>query len=111
MQETDPGTYQKINEGLVEFFRAYYSGEQTQLDFFLESEGAIRSVNSPSEFVTINNSNLYILNENEHLAIVELTIKSFENEFKQRFNVRLVKNTDKYLVKKLDTRVSSLNIY
>ena len=110
MQEGDTATIQKINEGLVEFFKAYYSGEQTQLDFFLEKEGAIKSVNSSSEFVSINKSTIFKLNEKEHLVTVELTIKSFGNDFKQRFNVRLVKNADKYLVKSLDTRVSNLNI-
>ena len=110
MQEGDQAVIQKINDGLVEFFKAYYSGEQTQLDFFLEKEGAIRSVDSPSEFVSINNRTIFKLNENEHLVTVELTIKSFGNDFKQRFNVRLVKNSDKYLVKSLDTRVSNLNI-
>lgn len=110
VQEGDTATIQKINEGLVEFFKAYYSGEQTQLDFFLEKEGAIKSVNSSSEFVSINKSTIFKLNEKEHLVTVELTIKSFGNDFKQRFNVRLVKNADKYLVKSLDTRVSNLNI-
>lgn len=109
-QEGDQAVVQKINDGLVEFFKAYYSGEQTQLDFFLENEGEIRSVSSPSEFVGINNSSIFKLNEKEHLVTIELTIKSFGNEFKQRFNVRLIKNADKYLVKDLDTRVSNLNI-
>lgn len=109
-QEGDQAVVQKINDGLAEFFKAYYSGEQTQLDFFLEKEGSIRSVNSPSEFKGINNTSIFKLNEKEHLVTIELTIKSFGNEFKQRFNVRLIKNADKYLVKTLDTRVSNLNI-
>lgn len=109
-EERDTAVVSKINDGLVEFFKAYYSGEQTQLDFLLEKERAIKVVAGTSKFDKINSSKIYKLSENEHLAIIELNIKSFNNDVKQRVNVTLIKNGDKYLVKKLDTRTSNLNI-
>ena len=108
--ENNQEIVKKINDGLNEFFKVYYGGEQTQLDFLLEKEGIIKVTSSQSKFEKINTTKIYKISENEHLVIADINLKSFNNDIKQKVNLTIVKNGDKYLVKQLDTRVSNLNI-
>lgn len=108
--ESNQEIVKKINDGLNEFFKVYYGGEQTQLDFLLEKEGIIKVTSSQSKFEKINTTKIYKISENEHLVIADINLKSFNNDIKQKVNLTIVKNGDKYLVKQLDTRVSNLNI-
>lgn len=100
----------KINDMITEFFKAYYSGEQTQLDYFLEKREAIKVERGSFDFSKLDSTNIYTLGNNEYLVTVNLKIKAFGNELIQRFNLSLNKNNDKFLVKALNTRVENLNI-
>lgn len=100
----------KINDMVTEFFKAYYSGEQTQLDYFLKNREAIKVETGRYTFEKVDSSNIYNLGNDEYLVTVNLRIKAFDNELLQRFNLTLVKNGDKFLVKELNTRVKNLNI-
>lgn len=100
----------KINDMITEFFKAYYSGEQTQLDYFLENREAIKVETGRYEFEKVDSTNIYTLGNNEYLVTVNLKIKAFNNELVQRFNIKLVENGDKFLVKELNTRVKNLNV-
>ena len=100
----------KINDMITEFFKAYYSGEQTQLDYFLENREEIKVESGRFDFEKVDSTNIYILGNNEYLVTVNLKIKSFNNELIQRFNLTLTKNSDKFLVKSLNTRVKNLNV-
>lgn len=46
----------------------------------------------------------------EYLATVDLKINNYGNDLKQHFNVTLVKQGDKYLIKSLQSRISNLNV-
>ena len=107
---TDSEVSKKINEMITEFFKAYYSGEQTQLDYFLENREAIKVETGRYAFEKVDSTNIYILENDEYLVTVNLKIQAFDNELLQRFNLKLVKNGDKFLVKEINTRVKNLNI-
>lgn len=107
---TDLEEAKKINDMITEFFKAYYSGEQTQLDYFLENREDIKTETGRYTFEKVDSSSIYNLGNDEYLVTVNLRIKAFDNELLQRFNLTLVKNGDKFLVKELNTRVKNLNI-
>ena len=107
---SDPNETKKINDMITEFFKAYYSGEQTQLDYFLENREAIKVETGRFGFEKVDSTNIYSLGNNEYLVTVNLKVKAFNNELIQRFNLNLIKNNDKFLVKSLNTRVKNLNV-
>lgn len=107
---TDLEEVKKINDMITEFFKAYYSGEQTQLDYFLENREDIKTETGRYTFEKVDSSSIYNLGNDEYLVTVSLRIKAFDNDLLQRFNLTLVKNGDKFLVKELNTRVKNLNI-
>lgn len=109
--ENDPEVVNKLIDSITQFFKAYYEQEQTQIDYFLENNSEIiKKPLGDSNFERLDNVALYKVEENQYLAVVKLTIKSYGNEVKQGFNITLVKNGDKYLIKDLNTRTTNLNI-
>lgn len=109
--ETDTNITNKINNSIEQFFKAYYELDQTQLDYFLaDGSKEITGTNGQYKLNKINAINIYKLQNNEYLATVDLTINNYGNDLKQHFNVTLVKQGDKYLIKSLQPRTSNLNI-
>lgn len=108
--ENDSEIVGKINDALNQFFKAYYELDQTQIDYFL-AEGAnkISGTNGKFKLETLDSVNVFRDGENKYLATVELTINAYESQLKQRFNVTLVKQGDKYLISELNTRTFNLN--
>lgn len=109
--ETDADTVNKINDSINQFFKAYYELDQTQLNYFLDDGSKeITGTNGQFKLNKIDSINIYKLQNNEYLAIVDLTINNYGNDLKQHFNVTLVKQGDKYLIKSLQPRTSNLNV-
>ncbi|WWU66821.1 conjugal transfer protein (plasmid) [Clostridium baratii] len=109
--ETDAEVLSKVNDALNQFFKAYYELDQTQIDYFL-AEGAnkISGTNGKFKLEKLDAVNVFRNGDNKYLATVELTINAYESQLKQRFNVTLVKQGDKYLINELNTRIFNLNI-
>lgn len=109
--ETDADTVNKINNSINQFFKAYYELDQTQLNYFLaDGSKEITGTNGQFKLNKIDSINIYKLQSNEYLAIVDLTINNYGNDLKQHFNLTLVKQGDKYLIKSLQPRTSNLNV-
>lgn len=109
-QETDPDVVNKMNDVLNNFFKAYYELDQTQIDYFLANGASqIRGTNGEYKLDKLDSVNIFRKDNNQYLATVELTINAFESQVKQRFNVTLVKEGDKYLIKDLNSRMFNLN--
>lgn len=108
--ETDADTVNKINNSIGQFFKAYYELDQTQLDYFLaDGSKEITGTNGQYKLSKIDAINIYKVGS-EYLATVDLTINNYGNDLKQHFNVTLVKQGDKYLIKSLQPRISNLNV-
>lgn len=108
--ETDTDIVNKINDALTQFFKAYYELDQTQIDYFLATGAEqIRGTSGEFKLDKLESVNVFRKGDNQYLATVELTINSFGNKVKQRFNVTLVKEGDKYLIKELNSRIFNLN--
>lgn len=109
--ESDTDVVNKITDSLNQFFKAYYELDQTQIDYFVATgANKIEGTGGKYKFERIDVINVFKQDNNSHLATVELTINSYGNEVKQRFNVTLVKEGDKYLIKELNSRKFNLNI-
>ena len=109
--ENDSEIVNKVTDSITQFFKAYYEQDQTQIDYFIENNSeTIKKPLGDSKFEKLDNVALYKLENNQYLAVVKLTIKSYGNELKQGFNLTLVKDGDKYLIKDLNTRTTNLNI-
>lgn len=109
-QETDPDVVNKMNDVLNNFFKAYYELDQTQIDYFLANGASqIRGTNGEYKLDKLDSVNIFRKDNNQYLATVELTINAFESQVKQRFNVILVKEGNKYLIKDLNSRMFNLN--
>lgn len=108
--ETNTDTVNKINESLTQFFKAYYEQNQTQIDYFLVDGAEILGTGQKFSFNNIERSNIYKLKDKEFLAVVNLNIDSFSNPIKQGFNVTIVQDGDKFLVKSLEPRTSNINL-
>ena len=101
----------KVTDSVTQFFKAYYEQDQTQINYFLENNSdPIEKPLGDSKFERIDTMSLYNLQNNQYLAVVNLTINSYGNDLKQGFNLTLVKNGDKYLIKDLNSRTTNLNI-
>ena len=108
--ETDSETIKKITDSLNQFFKAYYEQNQTQIDYFLVDKSDIKGAGQKFSFNNIEKINVFKISENEFLAILNLSIDSFNSPLKQGFNVSIVKDGDKFLVKNIEPRTSNINI-
>ncbi len=108
--ETNTDTVNKINDSLTQFFKAYYEQNQTQIDYFLVDGANILGTGQKFTFNNIERSSIYKIKDKEFLAIVNLNIDSYSNPLKQGFNVTVVQDGDKFLVKALEPRTSNINL-
>ena len=108
--ETNTDIVNKINNSLTQFFKAYYEQNQTQIDYFLVDGANILGAGQKFTFNNIERSSIYKIKDKEFLAIVNLNIDSYSNTLKQGFNVTVVQDGDKFLVKALEPRTSNINL-
>lgn len=108
--ETNTDIVNKINNSLTQFFKAYYEQNQTQIDYFLVDGANILGTGQKFTFNNIERSSIYKIKDKEFLAIVNLNIDSYNNPLKQGFNVTVVQDGDKFLVKALEPRTSNINL-
>ncbi|XZM35265.1 conjugal transfer protein (plasmid) [Clostridium perfringens] len=108
--ETNPDVVNKINDSLTQFFKAYYEQNQTQIDYFLVDGATILGTGQKFTLNNIERTSIYKLKDKEFLAIVNLNIDSYSNSLKQGFNVTVVQEGDKFLVKSLEPRTSNINL-
>ncbi len=108
--ETNPDVVNKINDSLTQFFKAYYEQNQTQIDYFLVDGATILGTGQKFTLNNIDRTSIYKLKDKEFLAIVNLNIDSYSNPLKQGFNVTVVQDGDKFLVKSLEPRTSNINL-
>ena len=108
--ETNTDIVNKINNSLTQFFKAYYEQNQTQIDYFLVDGANILGAGQKFTFNNIERSSIYKIKDKEFLAIVNLNIDSYSNPLKQGFNVTVVQDGDKFLVKALEPRTSNINL-
>lgn len=97
-----------IRDSLNQFLKSYYQEEQTQVDYFLKVPGSIRAVTSDNKFNGIESIKVVVLGSNKYKAIVEYNINSPGKDLKQKVNLDLVFEGDKYLIENMNTR--TLNI-
>ncbi|HAT4340684.1 TPA: conjugal transfer protein [Clostridium perfringens] len=108
--ETNTDIVNKINNSLTQFFKAYYEQNQTQIDYFLVDGANILGTGQKFTFNNIERASIYKLKDKEFLAIVNLNIDYYSNPLKQGFNVTVVQEGDKFLVKSLEPRTSNINL-
>lgn len=108
--ETNPDVVNKINDSLTQFFKAYYEQNQTQIDYFLVDGATILGTGQKFTLNNIDRTSIYKLKDKEFLAIVNLNIDSYSNPLKQGFNVTVVQEGDKFLVKSLEPRTTNINL-
>lgn len=108
--ENDADKTKKITDSVSQFFKAYYEQNQTQIDYFLVDGADIRGAGQKFSFNKIDRINIYKLSDKEFLAIVDLNVDSFGNAIKQGFNLTVVQEGDKFLVKTLEPRTSNIDL-
>ncbi|SQC85548.1 Conjugative transposon protein TcpC [Clostridium perfringens] len=108
--ENDADKTKKITDSVSQFFKAYYEQNQTQIDYFLVDGADIKGAGQKFSFNKIDRINIYKLSDKEFLAIVDLNIDSFGNSIKQGFNLTVVQEGDKFLVKTLEPRTSNIDL-
>ncbi len=108
--ENDADKTKKITDSVSQFFKAYYEQNQTQIDYFLVDGADIKGAGQKFSFNKIDRINIYKLSDKEFLAIVDLNVDSFGNAIKQGFNLTVVQEGDKFLVKTLEPRTSNIEI-
>ena len=101
-------TTNAIKDSLNQFLKSYYQEDQTQVDYFLKTPGSIKAVRSDNSFNGIESIKVIVLGSNKYKAIVENKITSSGKNLKQKVNLDLVFEGDKYLIESMDTR--TLNI-
>lgn len=100
-------TVNEIQDSLNQFFKAYYQGDQTQVDYFLDKPGNITAVAGDIKFTEIEKNNVYDLGNNEFKAIVEFKVDMVGKSVNQKMNVNLGYKDGKYLIKNIDARVTN----
>lgn len=108
--ETNPDVVNKINDSLTQFFKAYYEQNQTQIDYFLVDGATILGTGQKFTLKNIERTSIYKIKDKEFLAIVNLNIDSYGSSLKQGFNVTVVQEGDKFLVKSLEPRTTNINL-
>ncbi|PWX55386.1 conjugal transfer protein [Clostridium perfringens] len=108
--ETNPDIVNKINDSLTQFFKAYYEQNQTQIDYFLVDGATILGTGQKFTLKNIERTSIYKIKDKEFLAIVNLNIDSYGSSLKQGFNVTVVQDGDKFLVKSLEPRTTNINL-
>ena len=104
----DNDTTNAIKDSLNQFLKSYYQEEQTQVDYFLKSPGSIKAVRAGDEFTGIESIKVIVLGSNKYKSIVEYKINSPGKTVKQKVNIDLTFEGDKYLVESMNSR--TLNI-
>ena len=108
--ETNQDVVKKINDSLTQFFKAYYEQNQTQIDYFLVDGANILGTGQAFTLKNIEKTSIYKIKDKEFLAIVNLNIDSYGSTLKQGFNVTVVQEGDKFLVKALEPRTTNINL-
>ncbi|EGT0000673.1 conjugal transfer protein [Clostridium perfringens] len=108
--ETNQDVVNKINDSLTQFFKAYYEQNQTQIDYFLVDGATILGTGQKFTLNNIERTSIYKIKDKEFLAIVNLNIDSYGSSLKQGFNVTVVQEGDKFLVKSLEPRTTNINL-
>lgn len=94
----------EIKDSLNQFLKSYYQEEQTQVDYFLKVPGSIKAVKSDHRFNGIEAITVIILDSNKYKAVVEYTVNSPGKDLKQKINLALIFEGDKYLIETMNTR-------
>lgn len=98
---------EEIRDSLNQFFKTYYSGDQTQVDYFLDKPGSISAVGGGVEFIEIEKNSVYDLGNNKFKAVVEFKVKIAGKVLSQKMNVDIEYKGDKYLIKNIDSRTTN----
>ena len=104
----DNNTTNLIKDSLNQFLKAYYQEGQTQVDYFLKDPGSIKAVASDNKFNGIESIRVVVLDTNKYKAIVEYKVESSGKNLKQKINIDLVFEGDKYLIKNMNTRTFNI---
>lgn len=98
---------EEIKDSLNQFFKAYYGGDQTQVDYFLDKPGSIYAVGGNIEFMEIEKNSVADLSNNQFKAIIEFKVKIDGKILNQKMNVDVEYKGDKYLIKNIDSRTTN----
>lgn len=117
MPETITGTSidtKEIKPALNNFLDAYYSQDQSMINYLLTADAdksKFVSLSKRYAFQKINSLDAYLLPDGkEILCLVRVDIQDAVNSEKiyQEFNVRMIKDKDKYYIKDIDPRIAGV---
>lgn len=116
-QEALPGTEidkEAIEPAITNFLEAYYSQDQSMINYLL-TEDADRSkfigLSKRYSFEKLDSIQAYLTEENEIICILKAKIRDAVNEesIYQEFNVQIVQGGDKYYIRDMDSKITTLN--
>lgn len=117
-EEAIPGTEidsKEIEPAVTNFLDAYYSQDQSMINYLL-TEDADKSkfigLSKRYSFEKIDSIKTYKTEENEIICILKVKIQDAVNEetIYQEFNVQIVQGGDKYYIKDMNSKITTLNL-
>lgn len=117
-EEAIPGTEidsKDIAPAITNFLDAYYSQDQSMINYLL-TEDADKSkfigLSKRYSFEKIDSIKAYKTERNEIICILKVKIQDAVNEetIYQEFNVQVVQGGDKYYIKDMDSKITTLNL-
>lgn len=113
-READPQITKEITNALDSFFPAYYSEDQTRIDYFLHENAEkedFKGLAGRFEYNDINTLSVFQdpTESSKYLAIAEINITDVnKHNVLQRFNLLFQKEKDRYYLVSWDTRTNGL---
>lgn len=117
-EEAIPGS--EIDNKLIEpamtnFMDAYYSQDQSMINYLLTSDADKSKFIGLSKrylFEKIDSVRAYMTAGNEIICILKVKIRDAVNEetIYQEFNVQIIQEGDKYYIKDMDSKITTLNL-
>lgn len=103
-----------LSINLTDFFKSYFSQDQSLLDFFLTAEGrkTVFALNGRYQLDRIDKITAYKDPEvaGDVIVVAKLTIKDVNNViFPQQYSLKMTKQDSKYYIKSIGTRIADLN--
>lgn len=117
-EEAIPGTEidsKDIAPAITNFLDAYYSQDQSMINYLL-TEDADKSkfigLSKRYSFEKIDSIKAYKTERNEIICILKVKIQDAVNEetIYQEFNAQVVQGGDKYYIKDMDSKITTLNL-
>lgn len=99
----------QIKTVIENFFKAYYTGNQGEIDYYITQNSDItKGLEGRVKFIKLNSLQVFKEeNTPEYTAIVNLTLKDHDHELNQRFNLNLIKD-NRYYIQEINTRTTNI---